>query len=111
MINSHAHVGFPQFDHDRRAVLERAQCVGVVCVLEVGTDLASSRAAVGLAELHSFIYAAIGVHPHDASTVTPDVLAELRALARHPKVVALGEMGLDSSRDLCATRDPATGVR
>ncbi len=99
-MDSHAHVHFPQFDDDREAVIERAREAGVVAILDVGTDLASSRAAVALAEGYDFIYAAVGVHPHDAKTVTPDVLAELRALARHPKVVAIGEIGLDYYRDL-----------
>jgi TatD DNase family protein len=72
----------------------------VVAILNVGGDLASSRAAVALAERYDFIYAAVGVHPHDARTVTPAVLDELRALASHSKVVAIGEIGLDYYRDL-----------
>lgn len=100
LIDSHAHLDFPQFDADRETVIARAREAGLVAVLNVGTDLVSSRAAVALAEQHDFIYAAVGVHPHDAKTVTPDVLAELRALARHPKVVAIGEIGLDYYRDL-----------
>ena len=100
LIDSHAHLNFPQFDADRDAVIERAREAGLVVILNIGTDLASSRAAVALAEQYDFIYAAVGVHPHDARTVTPDVLAELRTLARHPKVVAVGEIGLDYYRDL-----------
>jgi TatD DNase family protein len=100
VIDSHAHLDFPQFDDDREAVIERAREAGIVAILNVGTDLASSRAAVALADEHDFIYAAVGVHPHDARTVTPAVLDELRALARHPKVVAVGEIGLDYYRDL-----------
>lgn len=95
LIDSHAHLDFPQFDADREAVIERAQEAGLVAILNVGTDLASSHAAVALAEKHDFIYAAVGVHPHGAKTVTSAVLDELRALARHPKVVAIGEIGLD----------------
>lgn len=100
LIDSHAHLDFPQFDDDREAVIERARGAGLVAILNVGADLASSRAAVALAEKYDFVYAAVGVHPHDAKTVTPAVLAELRALARHPKVVAIGEIGLDYYRDL-----------
>ena len=100
LVDSHAHLDFSQFDGDREAAIERARRVGVVAVLNVGTNLASSRAAVALAEAHDFMYAAVGVHPHDAKTVTPAVLEELRALARHPKVVAIGEIGLDYYRDL-----------
>ena len=76
----------------------------MVAIVNIGTSLSSSRAAVALAEKYDFIYAAVGVHPHDAKTVTPKVLAELRILARHPKVVAVGEIGLDYYRDL-APRD------
>jgi TatD DNase family protein len=100
LIDSHAHLDFSQFDDDREAVIDRARKAGVVAILNVGTDLAASRAAVALAEEHDFIYAAVGVHPHDAKTVTPAVLDGLRALARHPKVVAVGEIGLDYYRDL-----------
>jgi len=81
-------------------VIEQAWEGGLVAILNVGTDLASSRAAVALAERYERIFAAVGVHPHDAKTVTPRVLDELRALARHPKVVAVGEIGLDYYRDL-----------
>ncbi len=100
LIDSHAHLDFPQFDADRETVIERARGAGVVAVLNVGTDLESSRAAVALAKRYDFIYAAVGVHPHDAKTVTPATLDQLRELARHPKVVAIGEIGLDYYRDL-----------
>ena len=100
LIDSHAHLNFPQFDADREAVIARARKAGLVAILNVGTDLASSRTAVKLAEKYDFLYAAVGVHPHDARTLTPTVLDELRRLARHPKVVAIGEIGLDYYRDL-----------
>jgi len=100
LVDSHAHLDFPQFDADRELVIEQAREAGLVAILNVGTDLASSRAAVALAGEHDFIYAAVGVHPHDARTLTPAVLDQLRALARDPKVVAIGEIGLDYYRDL-----------
>lgn len=100
LIDSHAHLDFSHFDGDRETVIERAREAGLVAILNVGTDLASSRAAVTLAEQHDFIYAAVGVHPHGAKTLTPEVLGELRELARHPRVVAVGEIGLDYYRDL-----------
>jgi TatD DNase family protein len=99
LIDSHAHLDSSKFDGDREAVIERAREAGVAAILNVAGDLASSRAAVALAERHDFIYAAVGVHPHDARTVTPAVLDELRAMAPHPKVVAIGEIGLDYYRD------------
>jgi TatD DNase family protein len=100
LIDSHAHLDFPQFDDDREVVIERSEEAGVVAMLNVGTSLRSSRAAVALAEQYDFIYAAVGIHPHDAVTATAVVLDELRALACHPKVVAVGEIGLDYYRDL-----------
>jgi len=100
LIDSHAHLDFPQFDADREVVIARAREAGLIAIVNIGTSLSSSRATVALAEKYGFIYAAVGVHPHDAKTLTPDVMAELRTLARHPKVVAIGEIGLDYYRDL-----------
>jgi TatD DNase family protein len=100
IVDSHAHLDFSQFDDDREATIERARDAGLVAILNVGTDLASSRAAVALAEQYDFIYATVGIHPHDAKAVTPAVLEALRALADHEKVVAVGEIGLDYYRDL-----------
>lgn len=99
LIDSHAHVDFPQFDKDRDAVIDRARETGLVALVNIGTDLRHSRASVALAEEYDFIYATVGVHPHEAETATAEILDELRALARHPKVVAVGEIGLDFYRD------------
>jgi TatD DNase family protein len=100
LVDSHAHLSFPQFDADREEVIRRACQAGVATIIEVGTDLESSRAAVALAEQYEWIYATVGIHPHDAATLTPAVMAELRTLARHPRVVAIGEIGLDYYRML-----------
>jgi TatD DNase family protein len=100
MIDSHCHLDFPQFDDDQEEVLARAIKAGVTAIIDPGTDLESSRRAVALAEQYQAVYAAVGVHPHDASTLNQEVLAELRELASHPKVVAIGEIGLDYYRDL-----------
>ena len=100
LTDTHAHLDFPQFDDDREEVIARALAAGVGIIINVGADLASSRRAVALAEAHPQIYAAVGVHPHDAKTLTEEVLTELRELARHPQVVAIGEIGLDFYRDL-----------
>jgi TatD DNase family protein len=100
LIDSHGHLDFPHFNQDRDLVIARARGAGLVAILNVGTDLPSSRAAVELAQGYDFIHAAVGIHPHDAKTVTADVLDELRTLAGHPKVVAIGEIGLDYYRDL-----------
>jgi TatD DNase family protein len=100
LVDTHAHLDFPQFDADRPAVIERAKAAGIGAIVNVGTDLPSSRQAVALAEQHDCIYAAVGMHPHDAKKLDGAALAQLRELARHPKVVAVGEIGLDFYRDL-----------
>jgi TatD DNase family protein len=99
LIDSHAHVDLPQFDRDRDAVILRAREAGLVAIVNIGANLASSRASVALAERYDFIYATVGIHPHDAETANQDVLEELRILAQHPKVIAVGEIGLDYYRD------------
>ena len=100
LIDSHAHLDFPQFDADRSNVIDRAGAAGVQAIVNVGADLASSRRAVALAAKHDSIYAAVGMHPHDAKKLDGAALAELRELAQQPKVVAVGEIGLDFYRDL-----------
>ncbi len=99
IVDSHAHLDFSQFDDDREAVIERARRAGVVAIVNIGTNLPSSRASVGLAEKYDFLYAAVGIHPHHAETAGRRALDALRALAHHPKVVAIGEIGLDYYRD------------
>ncbi|MBO8169907.1 MAG: TatD family hydrolase [Thermoanaerobacteraceae bacterium] len=100
LFDSHAHLGDRQFADDLDEVIRRAQENGVTHILNVGYDLEASRASVKLAEEYDNIYAAVGIHPHDAASVTEDTLNELRQLAQHDKVVALGEMGLDYYRNL-----------
>ncbi len=99
-IDSHAHLDSPRFDADRQAVIERAKEAHVAVIVNVGTDLKSSQQAVGLAAEHDMIYAAVGMHPHHAKRLDGTALAGLRELAQHPKVVAVGEIGLDFYRDL-----------
>lgn len=100
MIDSHCHLDFPHFDEDRDEVLARAVDAGVTAVINPGTDLESSRRAVTLAKTHGNVYAAVGVHPHHAAPIDSQILSELRQLAAHPKVVAIGEIGLDYYREL-----------
>ena len=99
LIDTHAHLDFNQFDDDRDAVLARAWQAGVAAIVTIGTDLKTSRAAVALAEAHERILATVGFHPHDAKSANAAALAELRELGRHPRVVAVGEIGLDFYRD------------
>jgi TatD DNase family protein len=97
LIDSHCHLDQDAFDDDRAAVIARARAAGVGRMITVGAGgpLASNRAAVALAEEDPEIFAAVAVHPHDASDITDDTWDELRRLWAHPKVVAVGETGLD----------------
>lgn len=100
LVDSHCHLQDPAFDADRDEVLERARRAGVSAFVVVGTDLESSRRAVDLADSHSDVYAAVGLHPHDAKQLDARTLAALERLADSPKVVAIGEIGLDLYRNL-----------
>lgn len=100
MIDSHCHLDFEPFRSRFDEVLSAAREVGVHTVVNIGADIESSRRSVDLAATHEMIYAAVGVHPHDASTLDENVLTELKQLASHDKVVAIGEIGLDYYRDL-----------
>jgi TatD DNase family protein len=80
-------------------VVASAQRAGLVAIINPGTSLKTSQAAVALAEKHAMVYAAVGVHPHDASSFDSKTAAALRELAAHPKVVAIGEIGLDYYRN------------
>jgi TatD DNase family protein len=95
LIDTHAHLCATQFDEDRDAALLRAREAGVARFIEIGYDLASSRAAVALAETSEGVYAAVGVQPNFPQDASGAWLNDLRALAAHPKVVAIGEIGLD----------------
>ncbi len=99
LVDSHAHLDFPNFNGDRDAVLKRAEDAGIKLIVNVGFDLNSSRKSIALAETYPFVYAACGIHPHDASKAPSSYLDDLARMAEHPKVVALGEMGLDFYRD------------
>lgn len=97
LIDSHAHVDFPQFAEDREAMLQRARDAGVGTLLAIGTGPGPEKldAALPYAETHDWIYTTVGIHPHEAKEVTPEHLDTLARLARHPKVIAWGEIGLD----------------
>jgi len=97
--DTHVHLDFPHFDADRPEVLKRARQAGVKWMVNPGADLASSRRAVQLAASCEGVFAAVGIHPHDARTWTNESWEELRFLTQHPKVVAIGEIGLDYYRD------------
>jgi len=97
LIDSHAHIDAPQFAEDREAMLGRARVAGVSALLAIGTGPGPEKldAALPLAEAHDWIYTTVGIHPHEAREVTEAHLNELARLAKHPKVIAWGEIGLD----------------
>ena len=95
LFDTHAHYDSRQFDADRDQVLSALPGQGVGLVVNPGCDLDSSRRAIGIAERYPFVYAAVGVHPEDCGSWQDSDADALRALAAHPKVVAIGEIGLD----------------
>lgn len=99
LVDSHAHLDGSQYTDDRDATIQRAHDSGISHILTIGCDLESSAASVALATKHEKIYAAVGVHPHDASEISAESLQQLEKLLARPKVVALGEIGLDFYRD------------
>ena len=99
LIDTHAHLDGSQFDQDREETIARAQESGISQILTVGCDLQSSQASIDLAERHETIYAAVGIHPHDATECDNAAIEQLKTMQQHPKVVAIGEIGLDFFRD------------
>ncbi|MBL8232894.1 MAG: TatD family hydrolase [Bryobacterales bacterium] len=106
LIDSHCHLDGPDFDGDREAAIQRAFDAGVECLLAIGTGSGPPdlEAGIRLADRYPAIYATAGVHPHDAAKATERTLADLEGLLKHPKVVVLGEIGLDYHYDF-APRD------
>lgn len=100
MIDTHAHLNDDRFSKDASRVVERARNAGVEKIINVGFDLESSKKAVIQAETFDGVYSAVGVHPHDSEKASDADLDEIYCLCRHPKVVAVGEIGLDYYRNL-----------
>jgi TatD DNase family protein len=100
LFDTHAHLHFPDFDGDRGPMLERARQAGVRRLLTIGTDVPTSQAAIDIAAREPDVWATVGVHPHDASEADEAVYAAIERLALHPRVVAIGEIGLDFFRNL-----------
>ncbi len=109
LTDTHAHLDFPDFAGDLDDILARATAAGVTRILTIGTSIESSRRAVALAEQYPQVFAVIGVHPGSAAEAGDDFIDDLRALAQSPRVVALGETGLDyhrlPSRHLLGSKD------
>lgn len=98
--DTHAHLDDPGYAEDFDEIIARIQSSGISRVTNVGYDLTSSERSVKLAQDYDFIYAAIGIHPHNAAEATDEIWAKLVLLAKQPKVLAWGEIGLDYYRDL-----------
>ena len=95
-VDIHCHLSFPEFDTDRDAVIERLKDAQVSLLIDPGVDVLTSKKSIELARNHDFIYANVGLHPHEATRpIEESVFEELAALAKLPKVVAIGEIGLD----------------
>jgi TatD DNase family protein len=100
LIDTHAHLQWPAFDKDREQVIERAFAAGLNTIVSIGYDLSAGREAARIAKNHEGIYAVVGIHPHNAKAMNVSTVNSLRELAQDPKVVAIGEIGLDYYRDL-----------
>ena len=100
LFDTHTHLHFDQYGDDLEAVLTRARAIGVAGLVTVGTDTVSSQAAIDLAARHSDVWASVGIHPHDAGAAAVEHIAEIERLAAGPRVVAVGEIGLDFFRNL-----------
>jgi TatD DNase family protein len=94
-IDTHTHLDFEDFELDQHTVIQRAIRSGVEVMINVGADMKGSRASAALARKYDNIYASVGIHPHDATEATSANLGDLKSMAADPKVVAIGEIGLD----------------
>lgn len=97
-FDTHAHLDYPDFTPDFAQIIEQAQAAGITRMISIGTDLESSVRAIKLAERHECIYAVVGLHPSNAPEAPDEIRPQLRELAKHPEVVAIGETGLDYYR-------------
>ena len=111
LTDTHCHLDFNSFDEDRQQVLERAWEAGINRILNPGIDLQTSQSALELSELHSKLYAAVGIHPNSASSWDARSLPALREMAAHPKAAAIGEIGLDYYWDTTPVPDQKQAFR
>jgi TatD DNase family protein len=100
LIDSHAHLEMSEFVQDRKDVIQRAYNNGIDCIITIGIDIEACQQAIALAEEFEFVYAVLGVHPHNAKDIDEGTYHILRSLTQHDKVCALGEIGLDFFRNL-----------
>jgi len=111
MIDTHCHLDFPEYDDDRDEVINSALNGGISRMINIGIDSQTSIAALGLADKYASIYATVGYHPHSAREFNHQTQNELERLAQHPKVVAIGEIGLDYYRNYSPREDQINAFR
>lgn len=95
LTDTHCHLDFPEFDPDRTEVIQRAKAQGLKYIINIGSSLAGSKDSLALAAGFDFVYATCGIHPHEADRTDQKICLQLKRLAKNPKVVAIGEIGLD----------------
>ncbi len=100
VVDTHSHLDMPEFAIDREGVIKRAGQAGVKTIVTIGIDLKSSQEAIQLARSYPGVYAAVGIHPHNAEGVTEMDITQLQTMTKKSRVVALGEMGLDYFRNI-----------
>jgi TatD DNase family protein len=111
LVDAHCHLDYPPMADDVAATLAAARAVGVEQVLHVGCTRQSQPRALALVDAHPEVFAALGIHPHEAKTTDDAALAELRARAAHPKVLAIGETGLDYHYNLSTPEEQRASLR
>ena len=99
LVDTHCHLDFPEFDQDRDRVIQRSRDSGIDYIINIGSSLSGSQKSCELAQKYDFIYAACGIHPHDADKADEKMLDSLRLIAKKDKIVAIGETGLDYYRN------------
>jgi TatD DNase family protein len=100
LIDTHCHLDFKDFDDDRRDVLKRAGDIGVGAIINVGSSMEGTERSIQIAQDNDFIYASIGIHPHEADSVSENDIKLFAGFLNQPKVVAIGEIGLDYYRNI-----------
>jgi TatD DNase family protein len=105
LIDTHCHLDFPDYESDREEVIKRARQQDIGCIINIGSSLRGSRAGIDLARQYDFIYASVGIHPHEADKVQKQAMQEIQQLSAEPKVVAVGEIGLDYYKGLSSVEN------
>lgn len=105
LIDTHCHLDFSDFDCDRTEVIQRARQEGLTGIINIGSSLAGSQSGLNLAKEYDFIYASVGIHPHEADKVDKEIIKNIQQLSQEDKVVAIGEIGLDYYRGISSVEN------